>query len=51
MPQSAIVPYAENSVATNWLRTNVRDGDAILLKGSRMYKMEEILAGVKARNT
>ena len=30
-----------------WLRENLRDGDAILLKGSRMYKMEEILSALR----
>lgn len=45
----AIVPYDDNATATEWLRVNAREGDAILLKGSRKYKMEEILTGVKAR--
>jgi UDP-N-acetylmuramoyl-tripeptide--D-alanyl-D-alanine ligase len=37
-----VVRYANNDDATGWLRANVRPGDAILLKGSRAYKMEEI---------
>ena len=50
MQKAVIVAYDNNNVATDWLRANLREGDAILLKGSRMYKMEEILAGVQARN-
>jgi UDP-N-acetylmuramoyl-tripeptide--D-alanyl-D-alanine ligase len=43
MDPLAIVPYENNAHATQWLRVNMREGDSILLKGSRMYKMEEIL--------
>jgi UDP-N-acetylmuramoyl-tripeptide--D-alanyl-D-alanine ligase len=39
---SRVVTYAENGAAVAWLRANARPGDAILLKGSRKYKMEEI---------
>jgi UDP-N-acetylmuramoyl-tripeptide--D-alanyl-D-alanine ligase len=39
---SRILTYAENAAAVAWLRANARAGDAILLKGSRKYKMEEI---------
>jgi UDP-N-acetylmuramoyl-tripeptide--D-alanyl-D-alanine ligase len=48
MSPLAIVPYENNAHAMQWLRVNMRDGDSILLKGSRMYKMEEILGGLKA---
>ncbi|MGA3036679.1 MAG: UDP-N-acetylmuramoyl-tripeptide--D-alanyl-D-alanine ligase [Vulcanimicrobiaceae bacterium] len=48
MSPLAIVPYESNAHATQWLRVNMREGDSILLKGSRMYKMEEILGGLKA---
>ena len=44
----SIVPYENNAHAVQWLRVNMREGDSILLKGSRMYKMEEILDGIKA---
>ena len=48
MDPLAIVPYENNAHAMQWLRVNMREGDSILLKGSRMYKMEEILDGLKA---
>jgi len=37
-----VLTYAENAAAVAWLRANARPGDAILLKGSRKYHMEEI---------
>ena len=43
-----VVRYATNADAVAWLRGNVRAGDAILLKGSRMYKMEEIAEALGA---
>jgi UDP-N-acetylmuramoyl-tripeptide--D-alanyl-D-alanine ligase len=45
---SRILTYAENAAAVAWLRANARPGDAILLKGSRKYKMEEIADGLLA---
>jgi UDP-N-acetylmuramoyl-tripeptide--D-alanyl-D-alanine ligase len=42
VPASRIVRYGENAAAVAWLQANARPGDAILLKGSRKYKMEEI---------
>jgi UDP-N-acetylmuramyl pentapeptide synthase len=43
-----VVRYTNNDDATGWLRANVRPGDAILLKGSRTYKMEEIARALGA---
>jgi UDP-N-acetylmuramoyl-tripeptide--D-alanyl-D-alanine ligase len=43
-----VVLYGSNDDATGWLRANVKPGDAILLKGSRTYKMEEIARGLGA---
>ena len=37
-----VVTYDTNDDATVWLKANVRAGDAVLLKGSRAYRMEEI---------
>jgi UDP-N-acetylmuramoyl-tripeptide--D-alanyl-D-alanine ligase len=43
-----VVVYAGNDDAIAWLRENVRRGDAILLKGSRVYKMEQIAEALGA---
>jgi UDP-N-acetylmuramoyl-tripeptide--D-alanyl-D-alanine ligase len=39
---SRLLTFNGNADAVAWLRANARPGDAILLKGSRKYKMEEI---------
>jgi UDP-N-acetylmuramoyl-tripeptide--D-alanyl-D-alanine ligase len=44
----AIVRYDSNDEAIAWLRANLRRGDAILLKGSRKYKMEQIAEALGA---
>jgi UDP-N-acetylmuramyl pentapeptide synthase len=46
---SHVLTYPENAAAVAWLEANARPGDAILLKGSRKYKMEEIAAALLAR--
>jgi UDP-N-acetylmuramoyl-tripeptide--D-alanyl-D-alanine ligase len=38
----AVVCYGDNAAAVAWLRANLTAGDVVLLKGSRMYAMEEI---------
>jgi UDP-N-acetylmuramoyl-tripeptide--D-alanyl-D-alanine ligase len=43
-----LVRYEENAEAVNWLRRHLRGGDVVLLKGSRMYRMEQIVAGLRA---
>ncbi|HEX3465353.1 MAG TPA: UDP-N-acetylmuramoyl-tripeptide--D-alanyl-D-alanine ligase [Candidatus Elarobacter sp.] len=43
-----VILYASNEDAIAWLRENVRRGDAILLKGSRLYKMEQIAEALGA---
>ncbi|HEV3086227.1 MAG TPA: UDP-N-acetylmuramoyl-tripeptide--D-alanyl-D-alanine ligase [Candidatus Elarobacter sp.] len=43
-----VVRYESNEAAIEWLRANVRRGDAILLKGSRMYRMEQIAEALGA---
>jgi UDP-N-acetylmuramoyl-tripeptide--D-alanyl-D-alanine ligase len=46
MPESAVSTYASNAEIVDVLRSILRSGDAVLLKGSRVQKMEEILAGL-----
>ena len=43
-----VVRYASNDEAVRWLRANLRRGDAVLLKGSRTYKMEQIAEALGA---
>jgi UDP-N-acetylmuramoyl-tripeptide--D-alanyl-D-alanine ligase len=45
---SAIVTFADNAGAVAWLRAHVVAGDLVLLKGSRRYRLEEILSGLQA---
>ncbi len=42
-----IVRYADNAEAAAWLRRHLRADDVVLLKGSRMYRMEEILGALQ----
>jgi UDP-N-acetylmuramoyl-tripeptide--D-alanyl-D-alanine ligase len=44
----ALVPYDDNEHAVAWLRANTHAGDVVLLKGSRVYRMEQIVAGLHA---
>jgi UDP-N-acetylmuramoyl-tripeptide--D-alanyl-D-alanine ligase len=43
-----LVPFERNADAVRWLRSNARAGDLVLLKGSRVYRLEEILEGLRA---
>ncbi|HKU66799.1 MAG TPA: UDP-N-acetylmuramoyl-tripeptide--D-alanyl-D-alanine ligase [Candidatus Baltobacteraceae bacterium] len=43
LPRERIVAFADNGRAVAWLREHTHAGDAVLLKGSRKYKMEEII--------
>ena len=38
-----IVPFVTNAQAAQWVRENTRSGDAVLVKGSRKYRLEEIV--------
>lgn len=44
---SRIVYYATNAEAVAWLHDSGRDGDLVLLKASRKYKLEEIVEGLR----
>jgi UDP-N-acetylmuramoyl-tripeptide--D-alanyl-D-alanine ligase len=43
-----IVHVAANAQAAGWLREHARRGDVVLLKGSRKYKLEEIVEELQA---
>ena len=43
----AVIAYASNDDAVAWLREHGVRGDLVLLKGSRMYHMEQIVAGLR----
>ncbi|HEY2474785.1 MAG TPA: UDP-N-acetylmuramoyl-tripeptide--D-alanyl-D-alanine ligase [Candidatus Cybelea sp.] len=45
---SRIVSIEDNSHAAAWLRANASGEDLVLLKGSRKYKMEEIVEELRA---
>jgi len=44
----ALIVYQTNDDAIAWLREHGRPDDVVLLKGSRMYRMEQIVAGLSA---
>jgi UDP-N-acetylmuramoyl-tripeptide--D-alanyl-D-alanine ligase len=48
MPDAAVIAYAANDDAVAWLRLHAGPDDLVLLKGSRMYRMEQIVAGLQA---
>jgi len=47
-PESGIVSFVANDDAVAWLRARACAGDLVLLKGSRRYRLEEILSGLQA---
>ncbi len=47
MADSCIVPFASNDGAIAWLRAHARPDDLVLLKGSRRYKLEDVVAGLR----
>ena len=48
LAEDALVIYETNEEAIAWLREHARPDDVVLLKGSRMYRMEQIVAGLSA---
>jgi len=47
-PRERIVTFAGNDEAAEWLQKNATAQDVVLLKGSRKYRMEEIVQALKA---
>ena len=43
-----IVPFATNAQAAQWVRENARSGDAVLVKGSRKYRLEEVVEELRS---
>lgn len=43
LPQREIVAFSTNHEAASWLREHAKHDDLVLLKGSRKYRLEEIL--------
>ncbi len=43
-----IVRYRDNAEAARWLRAHANVNDVVLLKGSRVYKLEEIIEELRA---
>ena len=48
LPAERIVRFAANDDAARWLHENLRRDDVVLLKGSRIYKLEEIVERLKS---
>ncbi|HZT12273.1 MAG TPA: UDP-N-acetylmuramoyl-tripeptide--D-alanyl-D-alanine ligase [Candidatus Baltobacteraceae bacterium] len=48
LPRERIVPFETNAQAVRWLREHAGPGDAVLLKGSRKYRMEEIVSAMRS---
>jgi UDP-N-acetylmuramoyl-tripeptide--D-alanyl-D-alanine ligase len=46
-PRDCIFSFAGNDDAVRWLRENARSQDVVLLKGSRKYRMEEIVQALR----
>jgi UDP-N-acetylmuramoyl-tripeptide--D-alanyl-D-alanine ligase len=40
---ASVVRVSSNEHAAQWLRRHARDGDVVLLKGSRKYRLEQVL--------
>ena len=48
MPESRVVRFENNLDATSWIKEYANRDDIVLLKGSRMYKLEQVLEGLRA---
>lgn len=50
MPSDAVIAYGSNAEVTQLLRAQLQSGDCVLLKGSRVQHMEQILEGLTQRS-
>jgi UDP-N-acetylmuramoyl-tripeptide--D-alanyl-D-alanine ligase len=48
LPRERIVPFGSNAEAAAWLRDEANEQDVVLLKGSRKYRMEEIVEAFRS---
>jgi UDP-N-acetylmuramoyl-tripeptide--D-alanyl-D-alanine ligase len=48
LSDACVVRVRSNEDAARWLRRHVRHGDVVLLKGSRKYRLEEILTELQS---
>jgi UDP-N-acetylmuramoyl-tripeptide--D-alanyl-D-alanine ligase len=46
MASADVVPFADARAAATWLREHARPGDLVLLKGSRRYRLEDVLTSL-----
>jgi UDP-N-acetylmuramoyl-tripeptide--D-alanyl-D-alanine ligase len=47
IPPERLVRFERNADAVRWLADHARAGDLVLLKGSRMYHLEEVVDGLR----
>ena len=48
LPRERIVSFGSNAEAADWLRDQATEQDVVLLKGSRKYRMEEIVEAFRS---
>lgn len=48
LAREKVIPFNSNAQAISWLRANTGAGDVVLIKGSRIYRLEEIVEGLRA---
>jgi UDP-N-acetylmuramoyl-tripeptide--D-alanyl-D-alanine ligase len=47
LPKDKVFNFSDNNLALQFLLENLKEGDWVLIKGSRKMKMEEIVSGVQ----